>query len=95
MVIIYKFCKKEILIQPPGEPREHHQGEVRPKSSSYTKFHTHFIIFLEKKTYLLRTAKRGGGKEGDEETLATGWNPKKSGKSTKKLDFLRAMSPKL
>ena len=29
IVIIYKFCK--ILIQPPGEPREHHLGEVRPK----------------------------------------------------------------
>ena len=29
IVIIYKFCK--VLIQPPGEPREHHLGEVRPK----------------------------------------------------------------
>ena len=25
------FCKKETLIQPPGEPREHHLGEVRSK----------------------------------------------------------------
>ena len=24
MVNIYKFCKKGILIQPPGEPREQH-----------------------------------------------------------------------
>ena len=23
------FCKKEILIQPPGKPREHNLGEVR------------------------------------------------------------------
>ena len=29
MVNIYKFCK--ILIQPPGEPREQHLGDVRPK----------------------------------------------------------------
>ena len=28
MVFIYKFCKKEILIQPPGEPRKHKLGEV-------------------------------------------------------------------
>ena len=39
MVNTCKFCKKEILIQPPGEPREQHLGDVRPKSSSYTKFH--------------------------------------------------------
>ena len=25
------FCKKETLIQPPGEPREHHLGEIRSK----------------------------------------------------------------
>ena len=31
MVNIYKFCKKEILIQPPGEPREQHLGDVRTK----------------------------------------------------------------
>ena len=31
MVNIYKFFKKEILIQPPGEPREQHLGDVRPK----------------------------------------------------------------
>ena len=31
IVIIYKFCKKSILIQPPGEPREHHPSEVRTK----------------------------------------------------------------
>ena len=39
MVNLNKFCKREILIQPPGEPREQHLGDVRPKSSSYTKFH--------------------------------------------------------
>ena len=31
MVNTYKFCKKEILIQSPGEPREQHLGDVRPK----------------------------------------------------------------
>ena len=31
MVNVYKFCKKEILVQPPGEPREQHLGDVRPK----------------------------------------------------------------
>ena len=31
MVSINKFCKKEILIQPPGEPREQHLGDVGPK----------------------------------------------------------------
>ena len=29
MVIIFKFCKKKRLIQPQGEPREHHLGEVQ------------------------------------------------------------------
>ena len=38
MVNISKFCKKEILIQPPGEPREQHLGDVRPK-----KFELHKI----------------------------------------------------
>ena len=28
---IYKFFKREILIQPPGKPREQHLGDVRPK----------------------------------------------------------------
>ena len=31
MINLYKFCKKEILIQPPGEPREQHLGDVRSK----------------------------------------------------------------
>ena len=31
MVNIYKSHKKEILIQPPGEPREQHLGDVRQK----------------------------------------------------------------
>ena len=30
-VNIYKFCKKEILIQPLEEPREQHLGDFRPK----------------------------------------------------------------
>ena len=38
MVNLYKFCKREILIQPPGEPREQHLGDVRPK-----KFELHKI----------------------------------------------------
>ena len=32
---MYKFCKKEFKIQPPGKPRKHHLiGEVRQKKSS-------------------------------------------------------------
>ena len=38
MVNLNKFCKREILIQLPGEPREQHQGDVRPK-----KFELHKI----------------------------------------------------
>jgi hypothetical protein len=38
MVNIYKFYKKKILIQPPGEPREQHIGDVRQKRLSCTKF---------------------------------------------------------
>ena len=41
MVHIYKFCKKIFLIQPPGERREQHLGEVRPK-----KFELHEISLL-------------------------------------------------
>ena len=52
-------------MQPPGEPREHHLGEVRQKSSSYTKFHK---IFIREDTkhkcfFSCRTTKRGGGKK--------------------------------
>ena len=39
MVYFYKFCKKEILIQPPGEPREQHLDDVRPIKFENTKFH--------------------------------------------------------
>ena len=39
MVIIYKFCKRDILIQPPGEPREQDLGDVRTK-----KFELHKIL---------------------------------------------------
>ena len=38
MVNIYKFHDKDILIQPPGEPREQHLGDVRQK-----KFELHKI----------------------------------------------------
>jgi len=38
-----KFNKKEILIQPPGEPREQHLGDVRPK-----KFELHTISLKTK-----------------------------------------------
>ena len=38
MVNLNKFCKREILIQLPGEPREQHLGDVRPK-----KFELHKI----------------------------------------------------
>ena len=31
-----QVLERKILIQPPGEPREHHLGQ---KSSSFTKFH--------------------------------------------------------
>ena len=34
MVNIYKSHKKEILIQPPGEPREQHLGDVRQKKTT-------------------------------------------------------------
>ena len=38
MLNIHKFCKKEILIQPPGEPRKPYLGDIPLKSLSYTKF---------------------------------------------------------
>ena len=31
MINIYKFCKQEMLIQPPEEPREQHLGDVLEK----------------------------------------------------------------
>ena len=31
MVNTYKIYNKEVLIQPPGEPREQHLGDIRPK----------------------------------------------------------------
>ena len=45
MVNIYKFCKKDILIQPPGEPREQHLGDVQTK-----KFELHKISLKNKMT---------------------------------------------
>ena len=48
MIFILKLCKKSILIQPPGEPREHHLGEVLPKSLSYEKFQPHlWYVYLK------------------------------------------------
>ena len=44
MVNIYKFCKKEILIQPPGEPREHHLGDVRQKK--FERFEGRYILYI-------------------------------------------------
>ena len=44
MVNIYKFCK-EILIQPPGKPREQHLGDVRTK-----KFELNKISYKNKMT---------------------------------------------
>ena len=38
MVNLNKFCKREILIQLPGEPREQHLGDVRPKKFELHKF---------------------------------------------------------
>ena len=32
--IIYKFCKKDFSLQPPGDPREQHQGDARQRTSS-------------------------------------------------------------
>ena len=45
MVNTFKFCKKEILIQAPGEPQEQHLGDVRPK-----KFELHKISLKNKMT---------------------------------------------
>ena len=39
IVIIYKFCKKRNFIQPPGEPKEQHLGEVRSNKFVLQKFH--------------------------------------------------------
>ena len=38
IVLIYKFCKNEIFIQPSGEPREQHIGDVRPKKVELQNF---------------------------------------------------------
>ena len=54
IVFIYKFCKTEILNQPPGEPREHHLGDVLPK-----KFELHTQNFIKyKMTRRVDTRKR-------------------------------------
>ena len=39
IVIIYKFCKKRNFIQPPGEPKEQHLGEVRSNKFVLQKIH--------------------------------------------------------
>ena len=32
--IIYKFCKRDFSLQPPGDPREQHPGDARQRTSS-------------------------------------------------------------
>ena len=39
MVFIYKFCKHENFIQPPGEPREQHLDDVQPTKLEQHKSH--------------------------------------------------------
>ena len=34
LFIIYKFCKRDFCLQPPGDPREHHPGDARQRTSS-------------------------------------------------------------
>ena len=56
LLSIYKFWKREIQLQPPGEPQEHHRGEFlqgRSKSKSFfgvSGFHS--SNYLEMKTIL-------------------------------------------
>ena len=45
MVFISKFCKTEIQIQPPGEPREQHLGENR-QGTSKLQFNMDLISLL-------------------------------------------------
>ena len=33
-LIIYKFCKRDFSLQPPGDPREQHPGDARQRTSS-------------------------------------------------------------
>ena len=47
MVNLNKFCKREILIQPPGEPREQYLGDVRHKISYKTKWPEGSIYYGE------------------------------------------------
>ena len=42
MVLIYKFCKKNVLIQQPGETWEHHIGSTKKQNK---KFRTCDFIF--------------------------------------------------
>ena len=44
-MIIYKFCKRDFSLQPPGDPRQQHPGDARQRTSS-TK-----IFFLCKSIY--------------------------------------------
>ena len=43
MVFIYKFCTKEIEVQPPGEPREQHLGEVQAAQKFNINNHHNFF----------------------------------------------------
>ena len=60
MVFIYRFCKKESLIQPPGEPREYPLGKGRQE-----KFELHKISQIQNYrngqytlSYFLNTSKK-------------------------------------
>ena len=53
MVLIYKFCKQEIQIQSPGEPREHHLGEVRQEMSKSKRSYLKFLASMFQYTYLI------------------------------------------
>ena len=49
LVFIYKFYKKEVLIQP-GEPREQHLGEIRPETLKLKlniRNHSNFSVNLQ------------------------------------------------
>ena len=44
MIFIYKFCKKENLIQPSGEPRGQHLGEFQQITSKLD-MDSYFFIY--------------------------------------------------
>ena len=46
--IIYKFCKRDFSLQPPGDPREQHPGDTRHRTSSSKFFFLCKTIIQEK-----------------------------------------------